>query len=128
MKSILRTLKGRFYLAGILLFSMTLLGARFARAQDGAVEMPVPLVPGAKVFTLWPAGSPTLKHLDEKEALTFVKDKPDFVQKVTNVNNPSIELHLASKPNGTAIVIAPGGGNRELQVASEGTAVAAWLN
>jgi acetyl esterase/lipase len=99
-------------------------------AQDAAVEMPAPLVPGAKVVTLWPPNAPTLKHLDQKEVVTFAKNAPDHINHVTNINNPSIELHLApaDKANGCAIIVAPGGGNRELWVGPEGTDVADWLN
>ncbi len=99
-------------------------------ADGGAPEMPMPLVPGAKVVTLWPAGSPTLKWEDHKEAVTFAKGTTDVVQKVTNINNPSIELHLApaDKANGTAIIVAAGGGNKELNVGPEGVEVATWLN
>lgn len=106
------------------------MGMCLSARADGAVEMPIPLEPGGKVMTLWPADSPQLKHLDVKEAITLVKGKPDYVQKVTNINNPSIELHLAppDKANGTAIIVAAGGGNRELNVGPEGVEVADWLN
>ena len=91
---------------------------------------PEPLVPGAKVIALWPPGHPTLKNVDQKEALTAVKGQPDRIQSVTNVNNPSIELHLAppDKANGMAVVVAPGGGNTQLVVSTEGTEIANWLN
>ncbi len=77
---------------------------------------------------LWPAGSPTLRGCSEKEVLALTKDDPARVQKVVNVHNPSIELHLAPKPNGLAIILAPGGGNTELGVGTEGTDIAKWLN
>jgi endo-1,4-beta-xylanase len=50
------------------------------------------------------------------------------VQKVVNIHNPSIELHLAAKPNGLAMIAAAGGGNTELNVGTEGTDIAKWLN
>lgn len=91
---------------------------------------PQPLVPGAQVVTLWPAGSPTLKNVDQKEVLTPAKDQPDRINSVVNVHNPSIEVHLAppNKATGVAMIIAPGGGNRQLVVGTEGTDIAAWLN
>ena len=93
-------------------------------------QPPPPLVPGGKVVVLWPAGSPTLKRFDQKEELTFDRKRPDHVQRVVNINNPSIELHLApaDKANGTAIVVAAGGGNKELWVGPEGVEAAEWLN
>lgn len=100
-------------------------------ADDSAAPLaPQSLVPGAKVIALWPAGSPALKHADEKEAITFYKDQPDHIMRVTNINNPSIEVHLApaDKANGTAIIVAAGGGNKELWVGPEGVEIADWLN
>ncbi len=113
------------------LLGLALSGATAVFAEDAPVPlMPTPLVPGATVVTLWPAGSPTLKWVDQKEAITYYKDHPDHILKVTNINNPSIEIHLApaDKANGTAIVVAAGGGNRELNVGPEGAEVADWLN
>jgi len=102
-------------------------------ALGAAPPEPVPLTPGAKVVTLWPAGSTALKALEgseKPEELTMSKGKPDRVQSVKNVHNPSIEVHLApsDKANGAAIVLAPGGGNTQLVVGGEGLDAAAWLN
>jgi endo-1,4-beta-xylanase len=99
-------------------------------ASGQAPEPPQPLVPGAKVVTLWPAGAPALKNAGEKEVFTPTAGQPARVQKIVNVHNPSIELHLApaDKSNGTGIILAPGGGNRELVVGTEGTDIAEWLN
>lgn len=47
---------------------------------------------------------------------------------VTNVSSPTMEVFRPEKPNGTAVVIAPGGGLYALSITSEGTAVAKWLN
>jgi endo-1,4-beta-xylanase len=90
-------------------------------------------VPGAKVVTLWPAGSPALRALpgaEKPEELTFYKNQPGRVRKVINIHNPSIEVHLAprEKANGTAVVVAAGGGNKELNVGGEGLEIADWLN
>jgi endo-1,4-beta-xylanase len=105
-----------------------------ARAQDAVAQMPLPLVAGAKVVTLWPAGSPTLKNVGQAEGINWIHASNDVQRvinvKVTNVNNPSIELHLApaEKANGTGMIVAAGGGNRELNIGTEGIDVANWLN
>ena len=46
------------------------------------------------------------------------KGQPGRVQRVVNIHNPSIEVHLAprEKANGMAVIIAAGGGNKELNV------------
>src|SRR5205085_7437386 len=47
-----------------------------------------------------------------------------------NVHNPSIAVYLppAEKAIGTAVIVAPGGGHRQLVIGSEGTDIAKWLN
>jgi acetyl esterase/lipase len=47
---------------------------------------------------------------------------------VTNVSVPTMEVFKPEKPNGTSVIIAPGGGLYVLSIKSEGTAVAKWLN
>ncbi|MDB5292161.1 MAG: hypothetical protein JWL69_3402 [Phycisphaerales bacterium] len=94
---------------------------------------PLPLVPGAKVVTLWPKGSPMLRALagyDKPEQFNMSKSKPDRVQSVVNIHNPSIEVHLApmDKANGMAVIVAAGGGNQTCNVGGEGIDIADWLN
>ena len=94
---------------------------------------PRPLVPGAKVVTLWPAGSPMLKTLegwDRPEVLRMSRGQSDRVESVVNIHNPSIEVHLApaDTANGMAVLVAAGGGNQTCNVGPEGTAIAKWLN
>ena len=111
----------------------TLVLTTFAAAEAPAPLEPQPLVPGAKVIPLWPPGSPALKALagsDRPEDLTMSKGQPGRVQRVVNIHNPSIEVHLAprDKANGMAVILAAGGGNKELNVGGEGLDVADWLN
>src|SRR4030095_7136814 len=92
---------------------------------------PQPLAPGAKVVTLWPSGSPALKALegsDRPEELKLGKD--GRVQSVVNVHHPSIEVPVApsDKANGMAVVVAPGGGNTQLVVGTEGRDIRPWLH
>ncbi len=104
-----------------------------AWTEDSAPTVPaepVSLVDGAKVVTLWPAGHPTLKNVDQKEVITFDKTNPKRIEQLKNVHNPSIELHLAApeKANGAAIIIAGGGGNKTLCLDAEGLDVfPAWM-
>ena len=94
---------------------------------------PKPIVPGARVVTLWPSGSPMLKALkgyDQPEVFKTSKGQPARVQSIVNIHNPSIELHLAppDKANGMAVILAAGGGNQTLNVGTEGVDIAQWLN
>ncbi|WP_300022132.1 alpha/beta hydrolase [uncultured Maribacter sp.] len=47
---------------------------------------------------------------------------------VTNVSVPRLEVFEAEAPNGTSVIVAPGGGLYGLSIESEGRAVAKWLN
>lgn len=47
---------------------------------------------------------------------------------VSQVHNPSIKPYLPSKPTGFGVVIAPGGGHRELWTTHEGHNIAQWLS
>ncbi|MEP7364297.1 MAG: alpha/beta hydrolase [Acidobacteriota bacterium] len=49
-------------------------------------------------------------------------------QWVRKVKRPVMEVYLAPKPNGTAVVVAPGGGWNILAIEHEGRDVAKWLN
>lgn len=116
----------------IVIAALTLFATRAGAAQDGPPE-PKPIVPGAKVVTLWPKGSPMLKKLDgwdKPEAVHYYKGSKDRVLHIDNIHNPSIELHPApaDKANGMAVIVAAGGGNKTLYVGPEGVDVANWLN
>src|SRR3954470_23797575 len=94
------------------------------------LPVPAPLQQGAVVVPLWPADKLTTKGDGGPEVFQRAKTNSARVQSVTNIHNPSIELHLAppDKRNGTAVILAPGGGNRTVVVGPEGTDIAAWLN
>lgn len=78
--------------------------------------------------------APQVIHLWDKGAPGFEsrKDIPEQALDywVRNVNDPSITVFLPPKgtANGTAVVIAPGGGFRELVFSAEGVQAAEFLN
>lgn len=87
--------------------------------------------PAPQVVLLWPNDAPTLQGAGEKEQTDPADPQPgQKIRSIKNVHNPSIEVHLApaDKAVGTAIIVAPGGGHRQLVWASEGTDIAQWLN
>ena len=49
-------------------------------------------------------------------------------QVVTNVSSPTMEVFRPERPNGTAVIVAPGGGLYALSIENEGKQVAKWLN
>jgi len=85
---------------------------------------PQALLPGGIVIPLYAPGSPYLNAARVREAEVYTMDT--FVQgrvtRITNIHNPSIEVHLASAGNntGAAIIVIPGGGHNTLVVGIEG--------
>jgi pimeloyl-ACP methyl ester carboxylesterase len=90
-----------------------------------AAYIPQTLLPGGIVIPLFPSGSPYLnvKRVHEAEIYTMDPIVPGRVERIVNIHNPSIEVHLAGAGNntGTAIILAPGGGHATLVVGLEGT-------
>ena len=81
---------------------------------------------GQEKLLLWPDGHiPNQKKSDEKEKV-FETD----IIRITNVQNPSIEIYLPSKSirTGKAVMICPGGGYGVLAYDWEGTDFAKLLN
>ena len=79
--------------------------------------------PQPKVIYLWKNGAPGFENL---------KDKPEEAKDywVRSINNPSVTVFMPprEKSNGCAVVIAPGGGFRELVFDAEGIQAAEFLN
>ena len=111
----------KFSAVSALLLVLPAIAARAAQPSGGA-----PLV-----VNLYPAGSPTLQGVGEKEKTNPPNPQPGQpIYSIRNVHVPSIEVHLppAGTANGTAMIVAPGGGHEQLVWASEGTQIAQWLN
>ena len=90
----------------------------------GKPYAPQTLLPGGIVMPLWPAGSPFLnaKRVSEAEIYTMDPFVPGRVERIINIHNPSIEVHLARQGDntGAAIILVPGGGHNTLVVGIEG--------
>lgn len=99
--------------------------ANAAAQAAGQPPPPMALVANAPVFPLWTPGSAGFnpRALTDPETYALTADVPERVEKTYGVTNPSIELHRvpANINTGAAIILAPGGGNSELNVATEGT-------
>jgi endo-1,4-beta-xylanase len=76
---------------------------------------------------LWPNGAPGSEGKTAGEAVRVTENDEHIV---SSVHRPSITPFLPSKENatGAAVIIAPGGGHRELWMDHEGYNVARWLS
>jgi acetyl esterase/lipase len=78
----------------------------------------------AQVIKLWPNGAPgSESRKDEAET-------HPHPWSIANIYNPSLTVYTPpdGTANGTAVIIAPGGGHTELVVESEGTEPAKFFN
>ncbi|MEO6454747.1 MAG: alpha/beta hydrolase, partial [Ginsengibacter sp.] len=75
---------------------------------------------------LWPNGAPGSEGKTGKEKIRVV----DVDNVVSNIHSPSITPYLPSKEKatGAAVIIAPGGGHRELWISHEGYNPAKWFS
>lgn len=84
-----------------------------------------------QVVYLWPAGHPTLQGANEKEITNPPNPQPgQVVRQFKNIHNPSIEIFLApaAKNTGAVLIVAAGGGHRELNTGTEGYDLKEWLH
>ena len=77
---------------------------------------------------LWPNGAPEPAGFKSEPELTIPPKNDKDVLRVTNVTEPTIAIYMAEKPNGTCVIVAPGGGYHILAIEHEGTQVCEYLN
>ena len=116
----MRTSSTTLFAAGTL--GLVLLTAANPRAEPAGAPAP-PGAPAPVVIPLWPDGAPGFESR---------RREPEQARDwwVRNVHNPSLTAFLPAKGqgNGAAVVIAPGGGFRELVFNAEGKQPAEYLS
>jgi acetyl esterase/lipase len=84
---------------------------------------PQPILQGGIVLTLFPPDSHFLNanRIREAEVYNMSRSTPGRIESITNIHNPSIEVHLVpgGLNTGAAIITAAGGGHRTLNVGGE---------
>lgn len=102
----------------------------FVRFSAFLCLLALPLSLGAAeptIVKLWPGKAPGEAKDIGPEKETPAKDAND-VKRLTNVSEPTIAIYKPSKPNGTAVIVSPGGGYSILAIEHEGTQTCEWLN
>ena len=79
------------------------------------------------VILLWPNGAP---GSEGKTAAEAVRISPEGDHVLSSIHRPSITAYLPPKDTatGTAVLIIPGGGHREIWIDHEGYRIAQWLS
>lgn len=82
------------------------------------------------VFPLWPEGvqSALVEASVETRKLIDSFGGPNAAGRLSNISVPDMVVYRPEKPNGTSMLVAPGGGYMFLSIVNEGTRVCEWLN
>jgi len=76
---------------------------------------------------LWPDGTPGQMLPHSKATENFIRTKAGK-STITDITDPTMEVYRPEKPNGTCVIVAPGGAYIFLSAIHEGTQVCEWLN
>lgn len=95
-----------------LLLTLTIAGPTLAAASP-------------EVLPLWPAGT---LDADTVRGPERVGREGSGLGAVANISEPRMAIHRPARPNGTAVVIAGGGGYFRIQIGRGSEPVAKWLN
>jgi len=81
------------------------------------------------VIPLWPEGVPAAVRADAPAAKGPIGDEKDENGRLSRVSVPTLTVYPAAvdRPNGTAVIVCPGGGYTHLSSAREGVQYAHWL-
>jgi len=85
-----------------------------------------PAVAQTDSLRLYPNGTPGATSADVTETTRI--NPNDGVAVTTNVREPVLYVHAPERPNGTGVIISPGGGYYVLAMEHEGHALARWYN
>ncbi len=87
-----------------------------------------PCLAGApEEIKLWPDGAPGHMQPHSKATDDFIRTKAGK-STITDITEPTITIYRPDKPNGTSVIVSPGGGYVFLSAVHEGTQVCEWLN
>ncbi|MFT5525451.1 MAG: acetyl esterase/lipase [Pirellulaceae bacterium] len=77
---------------------------------------------------VWPDLAPGETTRNVGEIQPYLPAEVPRVTRVVKISRPTFTAHIASQPNGSAVVILPGGGFGKVVPDKEGTEAAVWLN
>jgi acetyl esterase/lipase/lysophospholipase L1-like esterase len=105
--------------SGLLLACTAIIGLQVAVVHAQTLAAPEVI----RLYRGTPPGSENWKHRERAD--TFPGTDLVFVG---NVTDPTLTVYKAKRPNGTAVIVCPGGAFRGLAIRHEGHDIAEWLN
>ena len=84
--------------------------------------------PSGMSIAVWPALAPGETSHDIGVAQPPRPEEVPPITRLINIRKPTLDVFLADKPNGAAIVVLPGGGFAKVVPDKEGSEAAPWLN
>ena len=109
-------------IAGVALLALGVLQPARAAPPAAAIE------PAASEIALWPGAAPGSETLALNETITERSTDPAVHDRfVAGVLRPRLLVFRAQTPNGTAVIITPGGGYVRTVLDKEGFETARWL-
>lgn len=82
----------------------------------------------SKSISVWPGLAPRETSFDVGIAQPPRDGEVPPIIRLVNIRKPTIDVFLAEKPNGSAVVVLPGGGFAKVVPDKEGAEAAPWLN
>ena len=105
--------------------ALPLAGAATAQAKT-AWTRPADIAPDASI-ALWPDGHLAIPS-GLAESVVQRSDDPDASDRMLQgITRPRLDVFRPAKPNGAAVILAPGGGYRYVVIDKEGYELARWL-
>lgn len=82
------------------------------------------------MINIWPNTAPGSEGLNFQEEILERSSNPETTKDrvVSKILNPTLTAYVPEKPNGTGILVIPGGGFLRLAIDKEGADLAPWLN
>ena len=81
-----------------------------------------------RMINVWPKEAPGETTTNPGETLPRRQNERPPSTRIKNITQPQMAVFAPDRPNGTAVIVLPGGGYRYVVIDKEGSEVANWLN
>ena len=99
----------------------------FQHSSFGQEKSPNAITP-VENLPIWPDVAPSETSKNPGVALASRKTDNPLITRIEKITQPTIDIFPAPDPNGSAVLILPGGGFRYVVTDLEGSEAAKWLN